>query len=67
MENIEEAQSKSVKDALMMSAVGLLFFVAVGTPCLKLDIDPKIPHLPGFGDLFLLPKLRHSENFINFY
>ena len=30
MENIEEARSKSVKDALMMSAVGLLFFVAVG-------------------------------------
>jgi len=30
MENIEEARSKSVRDALMMSAVGLLFFVAVG-------------------------------------
>jgi len=30
MENIEEARSKSVRDALMMAAVGLLFFVAVG-------------------------------------
>ena len=30
MENIEKARSKSVRDALMMGAVGLLFFVPIG-------------------------------------
>ena len=37
------------------------------TPCLKLGIDPKIPHLPGFEDIFLLPKLGHPESFINIH
>ena len=41
--------------------------VAYRTPCLKLDIDLKIPHLPALGFELLLPKLRHPESFINIY
>ena len=33
------------------------------TPCLKLGIAPKIPHLPALELELQGPKLRHPENF----
>ena len=37
------------------------------TPCLKLGIAPKIPHLPALELELQGPKLRHPESFINIY
>ena len=45
----------------------LHYLEALNTPCLKLGIAPKNPHLPALELKLQGPKLRHPESFVHIY